>query len=36
MEWVYLLALSQEGASVGCEFRSDLSVNILWVGERCE
>jgi hypothetical protein len=22
MEWVYLLALAQEGASVGCDFRS--------------
>jgi hypothetical protein len=23
MEWVYLLAVAQEGASVGCDFRSD-------------
>jgi hypothetical protein len=22
MEWVYLLELAQEGASVGCDFRS--------------
>jgi hypothetical protein len=22
MEWVYLLALEQEGASIGCDFRS--------------
>jgi hypothetical protein len=22
MEWVYLLAMAQEGASVGCDFRS--------------
>jgi uncharacterized protein with LGFP repeats len=22
MEWVYLLAMTQEGASVGCDFRS--------------
>jgi hypothetical protein len=22
MEWVYLLALAQEGASVGCDFHS--------------
>jgi hypothetical protein len=22
MEWVYLLAMGQEGASVGCDFRS--------------
>jgi hypothetical protein len=21
MEWVYLLAMAQEGASIGCEFR---------------
>jgi hypothetical protein len=23
MEWVYLLAMAQEGASVGCGFRND-------------
>jgi hypothetical protein len=23
MEWVYLLAMAQEGASVGCDFHSD-------------
>jgi hypothetical protein len=22
MEWVYLLAMAQEGASIGCDFRS--------------
>jgi hypothetical protein len=22
MEWVYLLAMAQEGASVGCDFRN--------------
>jgi hypothetical protein len=22
MEWVYLVAMAQEGASVGCDFRS--------------
>jgi hypothetical protein len=22
MEWVYLLAMTQEGASIGCDFRS--------------
>jgi hypothetical protein len=37
MEWVYLLALAQEGASVGCDFRSgETLVNILWAGKHCE
>jgi hypothetical protein len=28
MEWVYLLAMAQEGASVGCDFRS--SETLVW------
>ena len=29
MEWVYLLAMAQEGASVGCDFRS--SETLVWM-----
>jgi hypothetical protein len=37
MEWVYLLALAQEEASVGCGFHSgETCVNILWAGKCCE
>jgi hypothetical protein len=29
MEWVYLLAMAQEGAFVGCDFRS--SETLVWM-----
>jgi hypothetical protein len=29
MEWVYLLAMAQEGASIGCDFRS--SETLVWM-----
>jgi hypothetical protein len=29
MEWVYLLALAQEGASIGCNFRS--GETLVWI-----
>jgi hypothetical protein len=29
MEWVYLLAMAQDGASVGCDFRS--SETLVWM-----
>jgi hypothetical protein len=29
MEWVYLLAMAQEGASVGCDFRS--GETLVWI-----
>jgi hypothetical protein len=29
MEWVYLLALAQEGASIGCDFRN--GETLAWV-----
>jgi hypothetical protein len=38
MEWIYLLAMAQEGASVGCDFHSgeNLSVDVLRAGKCCE
>jgi hypothetical protein len=37
MEWVYLLAMAQEGASVGCDFRTgETSVAVLRAGKCCE
>jgi hypothetical protein len=32
MEWVYLLALAQEGASVGCDFRSGKLLVLIFCG----
>jgi hypothetical protein len=32
MEWVYLLAMVQEGASVGCDFRSDETLVWMFCG----
>jgi hypothetical protein len=34
MEWVYLLAMAQEGASVGCDFRSGETLVCLLCGLR--
>jgi hypothetical protein len=38
MEWVYLLAMTQEEDSVGCDFRSGetLVLMCLWAGKCCE
>jgi hypothetical protein len=32
MEWVYLLAMTQEGASVGCDFRSGKTLVWMFCG----
>jgi hypothetical protein len=32
MEWVYLLASAQEGASVGCDFRSGETLVCIFCG----
>jgi hypothetical protein len=32
MEWVYLLAMAQEGASVGCDFRGGESLVWMFCG----
>jgi hypothetical protein len=32
MEWVYLLALAQEGASIGCDFRSGEALVLISCG----
>jgi hypothetical protein len=34
MEWVYLLAMAQEGASVGCDFRSGETLVWMFYGLR--
>jgi hypothetical protein len=34
MDWVYLLAMAQEGASVGCDFRSGETLVCLFCGLR--
>jgi hypothetical protein len=37
MEWVYLLAMAQEGASVGCDLRSgETFVDVLRAGKYYE
>jgi hypothetical protein len=32
MEWVYLLAMAQQGASVGCDFRSGETLVLMFCG----
>jgi uncharacterized protein with LGFP repeats len=34
MEWVYLLSIAQEGASVGCDFRSGETLVWMFYGLR--
>jgi hypothetical protein len=34
MEWVYLIAMAQEGASIGCDFRSGEISVWMFCGQR--